>query len=67
MHTTINKSVLESYGFKPAVARRIIREAKQEMVNKGFNFYDNSKLGIVPIEAVEEIIGFKLEKKLEVV
>lgn len=65
MNTTVTKSDLEALGFKPSVATRIIRESKILMVNKGFNFYDNSKLGLVPKKAVEEILGFSLtfEKK----
>lgn len=61
MVITINKIDLELLGFKPSVASRIIRDAKQLMVNRGFTFYDNTRLGLVPREAVEEILGFKLE------
>lgn len=60
MNITVSKSDLESLGFKPSVATRIIKESKLLMVNKGFSFYDNSKLGLVPKNAVEEIIGFSL-------
>lgn len=67
MLVTVNKEKLEQFGFKPATASRLIREAKGVMVTKGYLFYDNPKLGIVPTEAIEEILGFKLEKELEVV
>jgi hypothetical protein len=30
------------------------------MVNKGFGYYDNRRLGCVPIEAVEEILGIHI-------
>ncbi|MBP2100746.1 DUF3173 domain-containing protein [Enterococcus rivorum] len=65
MQSTIDKKDLEILGFKTSVASRIIREAKFLMVKKGYDFYDNSKLGVVPREAVEEILGFSLtiEKK----
>lgn len=63
MQTTVNKKDLEQLGFKPSVASRIIRESKCLMVQKGFSFYDNSKLGLVPRKAVEEILGFHLDIK----
>lgn len=40
----------------------IIRQAKRSMVQQGYEFYSNRRLGRVPIEAVEAIIGASLRK-----
>lgn len=53
----ITKVELEKLGFGTSQASDIIRKAKRLMVNKGFGYYDNRRLGRVPVEAVEEILG----------
>ncbi len=40
---------------------RIIRQAKQTMVQKGYPFYNNKRLGHVPKMTVESILGCELE------
>lgn len=64
MTTMITKKELIKLGFGPSQSSDIIRKAKHLMVNKGYDYYSNRKLGCVPIEAIEEILGTKL--KLEV-
>lgn len=56
----ITKNELRQLGFGPSQCSDIIRKAKRLMVNKGYGYYDNRRLGCVPIEAVEEILGFSL-------
>jgi len=56
----INKDILIEIGYPQATAQSIIRQAKALMVQKGYAFYANKRLGRVPREAVEEIIGTKL-------
>lgn len=55
------KDDLLSLGYKPYTAIMIVRQAKQIMVQKGYPFYNNKRLGYVPREIVEEIIGVSLE------
>ncbi len=38
----------------------MIKQAKALMVQKGFAYYNSKGLGQVPVEAVEEILGTKL-------
>ncbi|WP_125581667.1 DUF3173 family protein [Levilactobacillus cerevisiae] len=52
---------LETIGFRKYQAQTIIRQAKLLMVKKGFGLYNGKRLGVVPLEPVEEIIGVKLE------
>ncbi|MBM5604511.1 DUF3173 domain-containing protein [Listeria seeligeri] len=59
--TTISKSELILMGYRPHTASTIIRQAKQMMVQRGYPFYNNKRLGYVPRNVVEEIIGVSLE------
>lgn len=54
-------------GFGISQSSDIIRKAKKLMVNKGFAYYDNKRLGRVPVESVEEILGLKITLPKEVV
>jgi len=59
----ITKIELEKLGFGTSQSSDIIRKAKRLMINKGFGYYDNRRLGRVPVEAVEEILGTELDFK----
>jgi hypothetical protein len=54
------KKDLMALGFGEYQARRIIQQAKQELVNRGHTFYAGNKIGRVPSWMVEEIIGFDI-------
>lgn len=64
---TITKNELMALGFGVSQSSDIIRKAKRLMVNKGYAYYDNKRLGRVPVEAVEEILGLKITLPKEVV
>lgn len=59
MTTVISKEGLIEIGYPKATAQGIIREAKALMIQKGYDFYNNKRLGRVPKEAVEQITGIK--------
>lgn len=63
--TMITKNELKELGFGPSQSSNIIRKAKCLMVNKGYGYYNNRRLGCVPMEAVEEILGISLSKSSE--
>ena len=63
MKQTMNKEDLIKMGYNPYTAVSIVRQAKQIMVQKGYAFYNNRRLGHVPISAVEEILGVSLHKE----
>lgn len=63
MKQTVNKEDLIIMGYNTYTAISIIRQAKQIMVQKGYAFYNNRRLGYVPISAVEEILGISLHKE----
>lgn len=62
MIITITRKDLMNLGYGPSFSRDIIREAKCLMVQKGYGFYNTKKLGRVPVEAVEEILGISLSQ-----
>ncbi len=59
--TTVNYKTLMNLGFKKHTAQNIIREVKVRLVNEGYDFYENQRCGIVPAEAVEEVLGITLK------
>lgn len=61
---TMNYQDVIDLGYKPYEARRIIRLAKDYMVQSGFPLYNNKRMGVVPIKAITKITGVPLcEKK----
>ena len=61
-NNTVTKKELTELGYRENTAVEIIRQAKRSMVQQGYEFYSNRRLGRVPIEAVEAIIGASLRK-----
>lgn len=53
---------LIAIGFKEHQARDIIHRAKTELVNQGFALYNGKRIGVVPVRAVEKIIGVRLHE-----
>lgn len=47
-------------GLSKGTAYSVLRQAKHIMVERGFDFYDNKRLGAVPTEVVSEILGVGL-------
>ncbi|KAA9229845.1 DUF3173 family protein [Streptococcus anginosus] len=56
----VTKEDLKKLGFGNYQAYSLIKQAKALMVQKGFACYNSKGLGQVPVEAVEEILGTKL-------
>lgn len=52
---------LVAIGYGKSQSGDIIRRAKRLMVNEGFSYYENRRLGKVPVEAIEKILGIKWE------
>lgn len=60
MVDTICKKDLVQIGYKEHTARSLICQAKAIMVERGYSFYNNKRLGLVPKPVVESIIGVTL-------
>lgn len=62
MNKLISKKDLMNLGYKEHTASELIKQAKTFMVyNRKVAFYNNRRLGLVPREVVESLIGVKLE------
>ncbi|ROX63910.1 DUF3173 domain-containing protein [Enterococcus faecium] len=57
----ITKNELMRLGYGKYQSEGIIRQAKAIMVSKGYTYYENKRLGLVPVESVEEVLGMKIE------
>lgn len=52
-------------GFPRHTARSIIKQAKIQLVNRGLTLYENNRIGTVPREIIEEILGIQFPIKKE--
>ncbi|EAC4617297.1 MULTISPECIES: DUF3173 domain-containing protein [Listeria] len=63
MKNMICRKDLEALGFKANQAVTLIRQAKIRMVNQGYPYYNNKRVGVVPRRVIEEIIGVPLSQE----
>ena len=54
---TMTRQDLQNLGYGVSQSADIIRKAKRYMVNQGYGYYDNRRLGRVPVKTVEKILG----------
>ena len=54
---TMTRQDLQNLGYGVSQSSDIIRKAKRYMVNQGYGYYDNRRLGRVPVKNVEKILG----------
>ncbi|EAD2655840.1 DUF3173 family protein [Listeria monocytogenes] len=59
-YVTLTKDDLIKLGYGSSASESLIREAKVYMVNQGFDYYKNRRLGRVPKKAIEAILGINL-------
>ncbi|WP_449456570.1 DUF3173 family protein [Streptococcus suis] len=48
-------------GLSKGTAYSVLRQAKHIMMERGFDFYNNKRLGAVPTDVVAEILGVELK------
>ncbi|EMF0090844.1 DUF3173 domain-containing protein [Enterococcus hirae] len=63
MKNMICRKDLEELGFKTNQAVTIIRQAKVRMVNQGYPYYNNKRVGVVPRQVIEEILVIPLSQE----
>ena len=54
---TMTRQDLQNLGYGVSQSSDIIRKAKRYMVNQGYGYYDNRRLGRVPVKTVEKRLG----------
>lgn len=63
----VNKiDVMNLTGYSESQSKKIIKQAKLILVNKGFQWYKNKRVGRVPTKIVEDILGFELNLKNDI-
>lgn len=68
MIQTVNKNdVMQMTGLSKTQAQNLIKQAKLQMVKKGFQWYANKRVAQVPIKAVEEILGYQINTKNDII
>jgi hypothetical protein len=60
---TVTHMDIMNYGYPEGTARRVIREGKKLLVQRGFLLYKNKRIGRIPKSIAEEILGFKIMSK----
>lgn len=56
----MTKIDLIQLGYSEYMAKKIITKAKKLLIKEGFDYYKNRKIGKVPTQTIEKIIGTKL-------
>ena len=51
-------------GFSSWQAMMLVKQAKTKLANQGLTWYESKGLGRVPLEAVEEILGVKIDEDI---
>lgn len=54
-------------GYSKTQAQKLIKEAKITLSHDGFSWYKNKRVGRVPIQAIEAILGFSLSEKHDII
>lgn len=65
MIATINKNDLVALGFSEGTSKRIIRQGKKLLVTRGFNVYQNKRIGTIPATIANELLGFDISTGIE--
>ena len=65
MIATINKNDLVALGFSEGTSKRIIRQCKKLLVTRGFNVYQNKRIGTIPATIANELLGFDISVGIE--
>ncbi|MPQ20941.1 DUF3173 family protein [Carnobacterium divergens] len=62
---TLTKQDLIELGYGHCTAESIIKKAKALLVADGFDFYDNKRLGRVPVKTIDTMLGIGLTSELK--
>jgi hypothetical protein len=65
MIATINKDDLVALGFSEGNSKRIIRQGKKLLGTRGFNVYQNKRIGTIPATIANELLGFDISVGIE--
>ena len=58
---TITKNDLMAKGYSEYYASKIVKQAKQILVEQGYIFYENSRIRRIPVSVIEEVLNVSWE------
>ncbi|MGT2742901.1 DUF3173 family protein [Streptococcus plurextorum] len=61
------EKVMQLTGYSSSQSQKLIREAKSKLAADGFSWYKNKRIGRVPIKTIEDILGFELSPKHDII
>ena len=57
------EDIMRLTGYSKSQAQSLIRKAKANLVQNGFSWYDNKRVGRVPLKSIEHILCIELKPK----
>lgn len=67
IYTVDKNDLMTLTGYSQSQCKKLIREAKINLVANGFSWYNNKRVGRVPLKTIEDILGFQLSQKNSIV
>ena len=61
------KDIMELTGYSKTQSQKLVRLAKSKLVSDGFNWYNNKRVGRVPLKIVEDVLGFELSSNYDII
>lgn len=61
------EDIMRLTGYSKSQAQSLIRKAKADLVQSGFDWYRNKRVGRVPLKSIEHILGFELTPKHDII
>lgn len=55
--------LMQLTGYTQSQCQKLIREAKLILIKDGYSWYDNKRVGRVPLKTIEDILGFPITDK----
>lgn len=61
------EDIMRLTGYSKSQAQSLIRKAKADLFQNGFDWYRNKRVGRVPLKSIEHILGFELTPKHDII
>ncbi|HHX7149149.1 TPA: DUF3173 family protein [Streptococcus agalactiae] len=61
------EDIMRLTGYSKSQAQSLIRKAKADLVQNGFVWYRNKRVGRVPLKTIEDILGVELSAKHDII
>jgi len=62
---TISVDDLVKMGYPRHTAQNIYKQVRYKLISEGYTIYENKQIRLIPVEAVEKLLGYSLSKKKE--